>query len=161
MSTEAQNGLAGLLIGVVFGLTLCWSGMASPAVIRETLLFEEAYMFLFMGAAVGTGALGLRIVRRLEPRALLTGERVGWKDVPVQRRHVVGSFVFGIGWGVANVCPGPVAAQVGQGVGWGFLTIAGVFLGVWLFQRRGAGETEPAADTSPAAAQAAPAPVAA
>lgn len=151
MPARPRQAAAAAVIGAVFGLVLCWSGMASPAVIRETLLFQDAYMFLFMGASVGTAAIGLRLVRRRAPRALLTDERVGWATDRPQRRHVTGSLVFGLGWGIANVCPGPVAAQVGQGLGWGFVSLAGVLLGVWLFQRQGAGETEPAADGTPAA----------
>src|SRR4051812_16125227 len=38
----------GFAIGIVFGFTLCWSGMASPEVIRATLLFQSSYLFLFM-----------------------------------------------------------------------------------------------------------------
>ena len=45
-------------MGVVFGVTLCWSGMISPEVIRSALLFEERYLFLFFGAAVVTSLVG-------------------------------------------------------------------------------------------------------
>ena len=48
-------------------------------------------------------------------------------------RH--GSAVFGIGWGIANTCPGPVAAQLGQGALWSLLTIAGILVGTRLRQR--------------------------
>ena len=39
----------------------------------------------------------------------------------VQRRHIVGSLLFGIGWAVADACPAPIAAQIGQGVAVGGL----------------------------------------
>ena len=63
-----------------------------------------------------------------------------------ERRHVTGAMVFGVGWGVANACPGPILAHVGQGIGWGVFTFAGVIAGVHLYLRQGASETEPAAD---------------
>ena len=126
--------LAGLLVGLVFGVTLSWTGMSDPDVIRGALLFKEAYLFLFFAAAVLTATIGVHLLRRR--RALLTGERIDWQAVPVQRSHVAGSVVFGTGWALADTCPGPIATQVGQGVVWSLFTIAGVVAGIWLFLRR-------------------------
>jgi uncharacterized membrane protein YedE/YeeE len=145
----ATQRIAGTLVGVVFGVTLCWTGMTSPEVIREALLFEDAYLFLFFGSAVLTSAIGLRLVRGR--RALVTGDRVDWSPVRLQRRHIVGSLVFGAGWGIADACPGPIATQLGQGIWWSAFTILGVFIGVRIFLR-GQQETEPASDPPPAAA---------
>jgi uncharacterized protein len=137
----------GLLIGVVFGVLLCWSGMISPVVIREALLFEDSYLFLFFAAAVATATVGQLVVRRVMRRAVLIDTPVSWSLERPQRRHVVGSAIFGLGWGVADACPGPVAAQVGQGIWWAVFTLAGVIIGVRLFLRRSElGETEPASE---------------
>jgi uncharacterized protein len=141
----------GAIVGVVFGVTLCWTGLTSPDVIREALLFEDSYLFLFFGSAVLTSAIGLRLVRGR--RAVLTGARVDWEPVRLQRRHVVGSLVFGAGWGIADACPGPIATQLGQGIWWSAFTILGVFIGVRIFLRSEQ-ETEPASDAPPAAAPA-------
>jgi uncharacterized membrane protein YedE/YeeE len=143
--------VAAAVVGAVFGATLSWTGMTSPDVIRQGLLFERSYLFLFFAAAVGTAFLGLRILRARRPRALLTGERVEWAVDRPQRRHVVGSLIFGVGWAIADACPGPIATQVGEGIPWALFTLAGTFAGVWLFLRRGARETEPAADAAPPA----------
>lgn len=138
---------AGAMVGLVFGFTIVWSGMTSPSVIREALLFRDSYLFLFFGSAVGTAALGLAIVRRAEMRALLTGSPVRWAREHVERRHIGGAFLFGIGWGVTNVCPGPLATQVGQGIAWALPTAAGAGFGIWAFgRRRGAVDTEPATE---------------
>jgi uncharacterized membrane protein YedE/YeeE len=127
--------VAGALIGVVFGVVLSWSGMTSPEVIREGLLFQSSYLFLFFGGAVTIAFAGLRILRRRAPRALLTGETVAWETVKPERRHVVGSLLFGIGWGVSGACPGPIATQLGQGIAWGVPTTVGLVLGIVLFRR--------------------------
>jgi uncharacterized membrane protein YedE/YeeE len=68
------------------------------------------------------------------------------------RRHIVGSIMFGIGWGVADACPGPIATQLGQGIAWGLWTLAGVVIGVAVFLHRKQAETEPATDTAGAIA---------
>src|SRR5918998_2551090 len=127
--------VAGAATGIVFGVVLSWSGMTSPEVIREGLLFQSSYLFLFFGAAVTTSFVGLWLLRRRAPRALLTGERVGWEPVEPERRHVAGSLLFGIGWGVAGACPGPIATQLGQGIAWGIPTTIGLVVGIVLFGR--------------------------
>jgi uncharacterized membrane protein YedE/YeeE len=143
---------AGACIGVIFGLMLCWSGMSNPNVIRQALLFEKSYLFLFMFSAIATATIGLRLLRRRERRALLVDSPLTWTPDRPARRHVVGSLMFGIGWGVADACPGPIATQVGQGIGWALFTLAGTVVGVHLFLRRSRVETEPAVEQPPAAA---------
>ena len=127
--------VAAVIVGAVFGATLSWTGMSSPDVIRQGLLFERSYLFLFFAAAVATSFLGLRILRALRPRALLTGERVEWSVDRPQRRHVVGSLIFGAGWAVSDACPGPIAAQLGFGQAWTLCTAIGVVAGIVLYFR--------------------------
>jgi uncharacterized membrane protein YedE/YeeE len=76
-------------------------------------------------------------------RAVLIDTPVSWSLERPQRRHIVGSAIFGLGWGVADACPGPIATQVGQGIWWAVFTLAGVIIGVRLFLRSEIGETEP------------------
>jgi uncharacterized membrane protein YedE/YeeE len=141
--------MAGTAIGIVFGIVISWSGMASPEIIRHALLFEQAYLFLMFASAVATASVGLALLRRRDRTALLTDDRLTYGRETIQRRHIAGSFLFGIGWGISDACPAPIAAQLGQGVPWAIFTLAGVGFGVWLFLRRGAIETEPAADAPP------------
>jgi uncharacterized membrane protein YedE/YeeE len=140
---------AAALIGVVFGVTLCWTGMSSPEVLRDGLLFRSAYLFLFFGAAVTTAFVGLRILKARPTRAVLTGERIAWTPAPPERRHVVGSLLFGAGWAIADACPGPIATQLGQGVWWSLATIAGLTVGLRLAVRRQE-QTAPELVTAPA-----------
>jgi uncharacterized membrane protein YedE/YeeE len=131
-----RTRIAGLAIGIVFGVVLSWSGMSDPDVIRHALLLEDAYLYGFFASAVVTAAIGLQLVRRYQRRAVLTGGPVGWRQEQPQRRHIVGSLIFGLGWGVSCACPGPIATQIGQGIPWAFL-------------RREQPETEPACDPVP------------
>jgi uncharacterized membrane protein YedE/YeeE len=155
-TSDTRSQLAGAAIGIVFGVTLCWSGMASPVVIRQALLLERSYLFLFFASAVITSFVGLRVLRRVQAKAVITGEPIGWKPERPERRHVVGALVFGLGWGVADACPGPIAAQLGQGIAWSIFTVTGVVIGVRWFLRREAVETEPPTDLAPAPAVLAP-----
>ena len=132
------------VVGAVFGLTLSWSGMTDPVVLQDGLLFRDAYLMLFFASALATAFVGMRVLKVLQARALLTGEPVSWTTVRPERRHVVGSLLFGAGWAIADACPGPIAAQLGQGVAWSLVTAVGLVLGVWLFLRR-----QPAAAVAP------------
>lgn len=141
-----RSQVAGALVGIVFGVVLSWSAMSDPQVVRDALLFDDLYLFGFFAAAVATASAGQHVVRRVQRRSLLSGEPIGWRSQPIERRHIVGSLVFGLGWGVSAVCPGPIATQIGQGVPWAVFTLAGVVVGVALFLRERVPETEPAVD---------------
>lgn len=132
----ARDRIVGGAIGLVFGFTIVWSGMTSPEVIREALLFESAYLYLFMASAMATATVGLALLRRYTT--------IAWTRDRIERRHVVGALIFGLGWGLTDVCPGPLATQLGEGIGWALPLAAGVVAGVRLHQRQGRVESEPA-----------------
>jgi uncharacterized membrane protein YedE/YeeE len=127
--------VTGFGVGVVFGVMLSWTGMSSPVVIREALLFQDAYLYLMFAAAVATAAIGIRLLRARRVRALLTGERISWSVDRPQPRHIWGSLLFGVGWAISGACPGPIATQLGQGIAWALFTTAGVVIGIALFLR--------------------------
>lgn len=127
--------VTGFAVGAVFGVALSWTGMSSPEVIREALLFQDSYLYLMFAAAVATAAIGIRLLRARRVRALLTGERISWSVDRPQPRHIWGSVLFGVGWAISGACPGPIATQLGQGIAWALFTTAGVVIGIALFLR--------------------------
>jgi len=140
--------VAGLGIGIAFGIGLSWSGMTSPNVIRGALLFEQSYLFLFFASAIFVATAGSWALRATGVKALFTGQPITWAQERPERRHIVGALMFGIGWGISDACPGPIATQVGQGIAWGVFPLVGVVVGVKLFLRRERVETEPATETA-------------
>ena len=129
--------------GAAFGFVLAWTQMTEPDVIRSMLLLEDAYLYFVMFSAIATAFLGVRVVRRLRIRAVVTGRPMAWTVARPERRHVEGSVVFGAGWGLSSSCPGPIAAQLGQGVAWSAATILGVVLGIVLYGRITRGTESP------------------
>jgi uncharacterized protein len=132
MSARVAAGL----VGIVFGVALSWTGMSSPEIIRQGLLLESSYLFLMFGSAIAVAFIGLRLVRRRGMRALVTGEPIAWTTARPQRRQFTGSVLFGVGWAIADTCPGPIATQLGQGILWSLCTIAGVVTGIRLYTSR-------------------------
>jgi uncharacterized membrane protein YedE/YeeE len=124
--------LVAALFGAGFGFVLAWAQLTDPDRIRQMLLLEDAHYYLMMATAFAVGTVGIRLLRARGARALLGGEPVTVDDVPLERRHVTGSVLFGLGWAVTNACPGPIAAQLGQGLWWSFLTLVGFLAGARL-----------------------------
>jgi uncharacterized membrane protein YedE/YeeE len=127
--------VASALLGAGFGFLLSWGQFIDPDRIRDMLLLRDAYMWEMFASAVAVGFVGLRLMRRVRFRSLVTGQPVSFASAKPERRHVVGAAIFGVGWAVSDVCPGPVAAQLGQGIAWSVPLLAGIGLGVLLFLR--------------------------
>jgi uncharacterized membrane protein YedE/YeeE len=96
------------------------------------LLLREPDVFLLMGSAIVVAALGARLLRHLGVRTLTTSEPMSWSVERPERRHVVGSVLFGAGWAIAGTCPGPVAVMIGEGRFGGIVVAAGLGAGVLL-----------------------------
>ena len=131
-----RPALLALAFGAAFGFLISWGTLTDPDTIRTMLRLEDAYVFLMMASAVGVGFVGVRLLTRRPARALVTGEPVVARTDRIERRHIAGSVLFGLGWAIADTCPGPVAAQLGQGLPWALCTAAGITGGVLLFQAR-------------------------
>jgi uncharacterized membrane protein YedE/YeeE len=121
---------AALALGAVTGFVFGWARMTDPNTFHTMLGLRSPRIYLLMVAAVAVAFAGARLLRGR--RALLTGEPIGWKPTAPTRNHIVGSIVFGIGWGISEACPGPTAAQLGSGRVLALAVAGGVLAGVWL-----------------------------
>jgi len=124
--------LVAALFGIGFGFVLAWAQLTDPDRIRQMLLLEDAHYYLMMATAFAVGTVGTRLLRMRRARTLVTDELVTVEHEPLERRHVVGSVLFGLGWAITNACPGPIAAQLGQGLWWGLVTLVGFLVGAQL-----------------------------
>lgn len=123
-----------LIAGLVFGLGLSLGGMTQPAVVLGFLdlfgAWDPRLMFV-MGGAVLTTAIGYRLVFRRD-RPLFESDF----QLPAARRFdarlIVGSALFGTGWGIAGYCPGPALASLGGGAPSLLVLVATMVAGWWL-----------------------------
>jgi uncharacterized membrane protein YedE/YeeE len=120
--------LFALVLGGVTGFTISWARMTDPDTFHRMLSLESPRIYLLMGAAVVVAFTGSRLLRGR--RALLTGDAIAWEPTRPRRGHIVGGALFGVGWGIANTCPGPTAAQLGSGRLLALAVAAGVVGGV-------------------------------
>ena len=142
----------GLGFGIAFGFWLAWARLTDYDQIVGGLTLRSFYLWLLFGTGVATTAIGLQLLRRAGVRTWLGGAPLTWPAVKPQRRHVVGSVLFGIGWAVSGSCPGPVAAQLGLGRLSALFTLAGLLLGIAVADR--VSRRHPAVAASPCAGEA-------
>jgi uncharacterized protein len=119
-----------LVLGIVTGFVFAWARLTDPNTFRRMLSLDSPRIYLLMGGAVAVAFVGARLLRGRP--ALITGERIDWRPGRPTRAHVIGSLLFGIGWGVTDACPGPTAAQLGGGRTFALAVAAGVIVGVRL-----------------------------
>lgn len=128
--------LAVLAGGALFGFGLALSTMVRPEVVLSFLRFEDFGLMLVMGGAVMVTVLAYQLLPRLIARPLLGGHfhhHVSrWNRDTLQ-----GSALFGVGWGLCGVCPGPAIAGLGTGNSSLLWALCGMALGAWLQGVRG------------------------
>lgn len=121
---------AALGLGAAFGFAISWGQFSDPDRIRDMLLLKDPYLYLMMASAVAVAFVGIRLLRRVRFRALLTGKPIKVETSRPAPRHFAGAAIFGVGWALADACPAPVAAQLPQGVAWSLFTLAGMLIGI-------------------------------
>jgi uncharacterized membrane protein YedE/YeeE len=122
--------LAVVISGILFGFGLAVSSMVSPEVVLSFLRFQDFGLMLVMGGAVCVTVLVYQLAPRLLGRPVL-GDHFAVRPSVLDRDTVVGAAIFGIGWGLCGVCPGPAIAGLGTG-NWSLLVaLSGIAVGAY------------------------------
>jgi uncharacterized protein len=126
-----KTQLVALLAGVVFGFGLALSTMVRPEVVLDFLHGRDFGLLLVLGAAVVVTGLAYQILPRVLRQPLLGG-RFGRHASSLDAATLGGAAIFGVGWGLAGVCPGPAIAGLGVG-NWPLLwSVAGLLTGAYV-----------------------------
>jgi len=122
-----------LIIGVLFGVIMYKSEAASWFRIYEMFQLGSFHMYGLMGSAVLLGVIGVRIINQKHIKPL-DGSKMSLepKDKSVTR-YLVGGIIFGLGWALAGVCPGPMYVLAGTGYFSILIVICGALLGTFLY----------------------------
>ena len=136
--------LIALLSGLIFGLGLILGGMANPAKVLAFLDVAGAWdpsLALVMGGAAGVASLAFATARKRD-RSYLGAKMQSPVSRAIDRRLMLGSLAFGIGWGMAGICPGPALVLLGSGSAKGLVFVGTMLLGMGIFamlEKEGAG----------------------
>jgi len=109
------------VVGLVFGLGLLLSGMSDPAKVLNFLdlggigsgTWDPSLAFVMMGA-VATTFVGFRLVLKRQRPVFADAFQLPTRS-DLDARTIAGPAIFGIGWGLAGLCPGPAFVALGYG----------------------------------------------
>ncbi|WP_088339911.1 DUF6691 family protein [Robiginitalea sediminis] len=128
-----MRSLSYLLIGILFGITMFKSEAASWFRIYEMFKFDAFHMYGIIGTAVGLGVIIVAAIKRFKIKSFY-GEPIVFepkdKSIP---RYAIGGLLFGLGWGLAGACPGPMFTLVGAGYVSILVVIVAAILGTFVY----------------------------
>lgn len=122
--------------GLVFGLGLIVAGMANPAKVKAFLDLAGAWdpsLLFVMAGGMAVAAVAFAVARR-RTTTLLGAPLALPATRGIDRRLVAGSLTFGVGWGLAGICPGPALVLLGAGRAQGVVFFLAMLAGMGAFE---------------------------
>ena len=118
------------MLGTVFGFVLSRSGAADYNFIQSMFLFTSFQLYGIIGTAVALTLPGLLVLKKYG--RTITGKPIAIDLKPLNRGNVVGGLLFGVGWSMAGMCPGPILVNIGEGKLYAIAALAGALAGATL-----------------------------
>ena len=128
--------LSALVSGLIFGLGLLVSGLGNPAKVLAFLDLAGAWdpsLALVMGGAILVGLIAFQLAARRQLSVLNEPIRLPTRR-DIDRRLVLGSLGFGVGWGLAGFCPGPAVMAIGAGEARAVVFVLAMLAGMGVFE---------------------------
>jgi len=119
------------VFGAIFGFILSRSGAADYNYIQSMFLFTSVQLYGIIGTAVVVTAPGIWLIKRYGRTAL--GRPIAIELKPRHPGNVAGGVLFGIGWSMCGMCPGPIFVNIGEGKIYAIAALAGALAGAGLF----------------------------
>ena len=130
------DSLSSFIVGLIFGIGLIFAGMTDPSKVIGFLdvagLWDPSLAFVMAGAIL-VGLVAFRFARHRTMNFLGGAIRLPSKG-DIDKRLVIGSLLFGIGWGMAGFCPGPALVSLGTGSPKAILFVLSMIAGMALFE---------------------------
>lgn len=131
MNRRVLSAVMVVLSGALFGFGLALSTMIKPEVVLNFLRFSDFGLLLVLGGALAVALLAYQSAPRLLKKALLD-ESFAQRPTAALKNTLIGSALFGVGWGICGVCPGPAIAGLGAG-NWPLaITVVTMLLGAYV-----------------------------
>ncbi len=131
MRNPMLANIATLLSGTLFGFGLAWATMIRPESVTNFLTFQDFGLLLVLGSATTLNLVVMQLLPRFFKRSALGGA-FEKRPFVLDRSSLVGGALFGVGWGICGVCPGPALTGIGAGNYDLLIALIGIFIGAWL-----------------------------
>ncbi|HHJ49496.1 MAG TPA: YeeE/YedE family protein [Phaeodactylibacter sp.] len=122
-----------IVIGFLFGMTLYKSEAVSWFRIFEMFHFQSFHMYGIIFSAVAFGIVGEQLIKRLHLHNIKGQELNVPPKAPQYKRYIFGGIIFGLGWAMAGVCPGPMFILLGAGYTVLVVFLASAMLGTFVY----------------------------
>ena len=136
MNHHLKTILFAFIAGLIFGLGLILAGMANPAKVLGFLdvagTWDPSLAFVMVGAIM-IGFVTFLLAKKRTQSFLGLPMQMPTNQL-IDKRLVFGSALFGIGWGLAGICPGPGIVLLGAGQIKGLVFVSALVLGVLIFR---------------------------
>jgi uncharacterized membrane protein YedE/YeeE len=119
-----------LALGTAFGFVLFRCGATDYDTVQRMFLLQDFQLWGVIGTAVAITAPGLRLLRRHGRTA--AGAPLAVKSKPRNPGNWLGGAIFGAGWSITGMCPGPIFVNLGAGKLHALAALAGALLGAAL-----------------------------
>ncbi|TXJ06695.1 MAG: YeeE/YedE family protein [Acinetobacter sp.] len=138
-----MKNFAAFIFGGVFSLGLMLSGMSNPEKVLNFLdifgTWDASLMFVMGGAVMLAFIPFQKVVRAASPKTLL-GELIELpRNTQIDKKLLLGGALFGIGWGIAGICPAPALTLIGLGHYEVFYFIVAMLGGMWIYHKMSGG----------------------
>ncbi len=120
-----------IVAGTVFGLLLSRSGAADYDYIQAMFLFENEQLYGILCVAVSVAALGFWLLKK--SGRTVTGEPLNCRPKPSHPGNIYGGLLFGVGWSMTGMCPGPILVNIGEGKLYAICAFVGAIAGAYSF----------------------------
>ncbi|MGP9558037.1 DUF6691 family protein [Psychrobacter sp. AOP7-A1-24] len=130
------KNIIGLLAGLLFGLGLLVSGMTDPLKVQGFLdVFGkwDISLALVMGGGLIAAFFGVRLAKRQQSSWIGTPIDMPSKTF-INKKLLIGAMLFGIGWGLVGICPGPGIVLLGTGQWQVYVFIPAMVIGMLIYQ---------------------------
>ena len=128
--------LIAFIAGLAFGFGLLVSGMSSPDKVLSFLDLAGAWdpsLAFVMGGAIFVGVLAFARAKRRETSVLGDEMRMPTNH-SIDKPLVIGSLIFGAGWGLVGFCPGPALTAIGSGNGKAMIFVIAMVAGMAIYE---------------------------
>ena len=130
------KNIIGLLAGLLFGFGLLISGMTDPAKVQGFLDVFGAWdisLALVMGGGLVVAIVGVQLAKRQQSSWIGTLIEMPTKTT-INKKLLIGAMLFGIGWGLVGICPGPGIVLLGTGQWQAYIFIPAMIIGMLVYQ---------------------------
>jgi len=132
-----KNGIVALIVGFIFALGLGLSGMTQPQKVVGFLdvlgQWDPSLLFVMVGA-IFVHFITYRIIRKMRKTPILSTEWYVPTKTEITPALIIGSLLFGIGWGLGGYCPGPAVTSLASLQIKPFIFILSMLVGMILFR---------------------------